>query len=265
MDFVTIINDCDSQNDFGRQATRVFRLFGSTPVVTVGIKFGGTLEAAGNLIDMLDASDGEKGIILMNAAPRHGEGKKWPNGTPFGYFFYNDTLIISTIDGYCLSLAKKFGLIDYIRLTDVPTVIDTMVTSGTLAIDLRDLIVKSQFRSFDYLPRLAKWITDAMEIPHEEYEISNIKDIPQAVWMVDGFGNCKTTILPEEVGHKPGEKLTTKIGELMCYERLKDVPNDEPGLIIGSSGFGQKRLLEIVVQGKSAAAKFGLSSGSDIF
>ena len=77
MQFVTIINDCDSPNDFGRQETRIFRLFGSIPVVTVSIKFGGTVEAAGNLIDMLDASDGQKGIILMNAAPRHGEGKKW--------------------------------------------------------------------------------------------------------------------------------------------------------------------------------------------
>lgn len=265
MQFVTIINDCDSKNDFGRQATRIFRLFGSTPVITVGIEFGGTLEAAGNLIDMLDASDGEKGIILMNAAPRHGEGKKWPNGTPFGYFFYNDTLIISTIDGYCLSLAKKFGLIDYIRLTDVPTVIDTMIKGGVLAGELRDLIVKSQFRSFDYMPRLAKWITDEIEIPYEKYEISNIKDIPRVVWLVDGFGNCKTTIIPNEVGYKPGKKLKTKIGELKCYERLKDVPNNEPGLIIGSSGFGQKRLLEIVVQGKSAAEKYNLSSGSELF
>ncbi len=265
MQFVTIINDCDSPNDFGRQATRIFRLFGRTPVITVGIKFGGTLEAAGNLIDMLDASDGQKGVILMNAAPRHGEGKKWPNGTPFGYFFYNDTVIISTIDGYCLSLAKKFDLIDHIRLTDLPTVVDEMIKQKQLDPKLRDLIVKSQFRSFDYMPRLAKWLTDGLKIPHEKYAVNNIKTIPQVVWLVDGFGNCKTTVLHEEVEHKQGKVLKTKIGELTCYERLKDVPNDTPALIIGSSGFGLKRFLEVVVQGKNAAKFFNLKSGSEIF
>jgi len=262
--FVTIINDCSSANDMGRQATRILGLFG-VPVTTVGIEFGETFEAAGNLVDMLDASEGQKGIILVNAAPRHGEGKKWPNGTPFGYFYVNDTLIISTIDGYCLSLAKKFGLTDSVKLTDVPTVVDAMIKQGKLKKELRELIVKSQFRSFDYMPRLAKWLFDGFSIPHEDYTASNIADIPHAVWWVDSFGNCKTTILPEEVGHEPGKTLKTKIGDLVCYERLKDVPNDQPGFIIGSSGFGMKRFLEITVQGKNASKIFGISSGTVIF
>lgn len=263
--FVTIINDCNSQNDFGRQATRIFRLFGRIPVITVSIEFGGTYAASGNLMDMLDASDGKVGAILVNAAPRHGQGKKWPNGTPFGYFYYKDTLIISTIDGYCLSMVKKLGLIDNLYLTDVPTVVDEMIKQKLLDPKLRDIIVKSQFRSFDYMPRLAKWLMDGLNVPRKEYSLKNIIDIPKAVWLVDGFGNCKTTILPHEVKHAPGKILKTKIGNLRCYDRLKDVPDGKPGLIVGSSGFGLKRFLEVVVQGKSAAKKFGLNVGSELF
>lgn len=263
--FVTIINDCNSQNDFGRQATRIFRLFGRIPVITVSIDFGGTYAASGNLMDMLDASDGKDGAILVNAAPRHGLGKKWPNGTPFGYFYYKDTLIISTIDDYCLSLVKKLGLINKLYITDVPTVVDEMIKKKLLDPQLRDIIVKSQFRSFDYMPRLAKWLTDGLNVPHKEYSLDNIIDIPKSIWLVDGFGNCKTTILPHEVKHEPGKILKTKTGNLTCYDRLKDVPDGKPGLIIGSSGFGLKRFLEIVVQGKSAAEKFKLRAGSELF
>lgn len=263
--FVTVINDCDSLNDFGRQATRIFSLFGSIPVITVGIRFGGTYEAAGNLVDMVDSSAGQRGAIFANAAPRHGQGKKWPNGTPFGYFYYKDTLIVSTVDGYCLSLAKKLGLLNTLYITDVPTVIDAMIKKGLLESELRDLIVKSQFRSFEYVPRLAKWLTDGINVPHKEYPVNNIMDIPQAVWLIDGFGNCKTTMLPEEIGHKTGKTIKTKVGKLICYDRLKDVPDNQQGLVIGSSGFRLKRFLEVVAQGKSAAEEFKLRVGSKLF
>jgi hypothetical protein len=44
----------------------------------------------------------------------------------------------------------------------------------------------------------------------------------------------------------------------MCYDRLKDVPNGEPGIIVGSSGYREHRFIEIVVQGLSAATQFGI-------
>ena len=68
--FVTIINDCKDSNTFGRQETRASLLF-NTHIATVGVEYGVTLEAAGNLIDILDASEGAKGVILVNIAPRH--------------------------------------------------------------------------------------------------------------------------------------------------------------------------------------------------
>lgn len=263
--FVTLITDCDSSNDFGRQENRIIHLFGNVPITPISISFGGTVEAAGNLIDMMNASEGDEGVIMVNAAPRHGQAKKWPNGTPFGYFTYKNTLIVATIDEYCLSLAKKYNVLTEVHVTDIPTVLDEMIKQKRLDPTLRDIIVNSQFRSFDYMPRLTKWLNDGISVPHTTKPVSEIPDIPQCIWLVDGFGNCKTTVFPEEVNHTPGKTLTTKFGEIMCYNRLKDVPNDQPGIIIGSAGFDKKRLLEVVVQGKSAAQKFNLKAGSEIF
>lgn len=263
--FCTIINDCNSNNDFGRQASRIFNLFGNIPVVTVGIGFGGTYEAAGNLVDILDASAGQKGLVLVNSAPRHGQGKKWPNGTPFGYFYHGDTLIISTVDGYCLSLAKKLGLIKKLFVTDTPTVVDEMIKQSKLDKELRDLIVKTQFRSYEYSPRVAKWLFEEVSIPHEVYPLTDIAEITKTVWLVDGFGNCKTTMMPEDIEFKAGKTIATKFGELVAYDRLKDVPNGQPGLVIGSSGYKLQRFIEIVMQGSSAAARFKIKAGSDIF
>jgi SAM hydroxide adenosyltransferase C-terminal domain len=262
--FITIINDCRDENTMGRQATRAMQLFGNgISIATVGIGWS-ELEGAGNVIDMLDAASGEEGIIMVNVAPRHGRGKKWPNGTPFGYFRYKKTLIIATIAEQCLSLVKKFGITDSIAVTDVPTVVDKMIKRGRLDTSLRDRIAKSQFRSFDYMPRLAKWLYDGEEIPHEEYAIKDVEDAPKAVWWVDNFGNCKTTLLPEDIGHQDRKKLQTKFGEITCYTHLKDVPNGEAGLTIGSSGLDDKRFVELVVQGASAAKKFDLAPGDEI-
>src|SRR5262249_28662208 len=140
-----------------------------------------------------------------------------------------------------------------LQLTDISEVVETMIKRGKLNPDLHDIIVNSQFRSYDYMPRLAKWVWQGEDIPSTRYSFEKVEDVEPTIWWIDNFGNCKTTILPEEVGHKPGKKLKTKFGELMCYQHLKDLPNDASGLIIGSSGLRDKRFLEIVVQGKSAA------------
>lgn len=259
--FVTIINDCSDGNTMGRQSTRVATIFGITPSL-IGINNYNELEAAGNLIDVLDATDGEEGVILVNSAPRHK--KKWPNGTPFGYFNYKKTLIVSTIDGTCLSLAKKFGILQDIKLTDVPTVVDKMIKEEHLDASLRDTIAKSQFRSFDYMPRLAKWLVDGLDIPHEVYPISEVEDAPPSIWWIDNFGNAKTTLLPEEVGHESGKLVKMSFGEIKCFTQLREVPVGEAGLTIGSSGLGEKRFLEIVVQGKRAVDEFSLNVGQKL-
>lgn len=260
--FTTIINDCRDGNSLVRQATRALTLIGYGATI-IGVD--NDLEVAGNLIDVLDASEGKRGIVIANVAPRHGRGKKWPNGTPFGYFYFKDTLIISTIDGYCLSLIKKFRLVKSINLLDVPSVVDYMIKQRRLKENLRDLIVNSQFRSYDFVPRVAKLLLDKVNIPSKEYWVNKIEDAPQAVWWVDNFGNCKTTLLPEDVDFVHGKILKTKVGKFLCFARLKDVPNRQAGIIVGSSGFGTRQLLELVIQGKNAGKEFGLTSGSHIF
>ncbi len=261
--FVTIINDCRDGNTFGRQATRLANLFPGIAINLVGINNFVEIEAAGNLIDMLDASDGQEGVILVNAAPR--QKKKWPNGTPFGYFRYKKTLVISTVDGYTLSLVKKLGLADEIMLTDIPTVARAMFEQGHIDKQLSEQIATTQFRSYDYMPRLARWIMDGFEIPHEKYSFDNIANVPQAIWLIDNFGNAKTTILPEEIGFEAGKKIQTRFGELTCHTHMRDVAVGDSALIIGSSGIDDKKFVELIVLGGNAADTFNLKAGDLIF
>lgn len=262
--FVTIITDCHDDGTKNRQTTRAASYF-HCHISFVGLTSYNELEGAGNIIDTLDAADGNKGILLVNCAPRHGKAKKWPNGTPFGFFTYKDNLVVSTVDGNTLSLAKKFGLIEHMYVTDIPTVLDAMIKIDKFPEDLQEPVINTQFRSFEYLPRLAKWIHEGIKVPCEEMPLQDIPDAPHAVWWVDNFGNCKTTMLPEEIGHEHGKKLQTRFGEVTCYNRLKDVPNGETALIIGSSGLGKKRFIEFVIQGKSASAAYDLKTGDTIF
>jgi hypothetical protein len=114
------------------------------------------------------------------------------------------------------------------------------------------------------MPRLAKWLIDGIEVPHESYPISEVEDAPAAIWWIDNFGNAKTTLLPQEVGHEPGKSVKMAFGEIKCYHQLRDVPVGETGLTIGSSGLGDKRFLEIVVQGKKAVDEFSFKVGQEI-
>ena len=258
--FVSIITDCSDSNALGRKMTRTASLFGFPPIpIPIENDFDSMsdLEASGHLIDTLDAGLGNAGAVLVNKAPRSGKAKKWENGTPFGYFWYKKTLVVSSVDGFALSFVKKLGLTDSIRVFDIPTVMNYAVANNLLTQELADYIITTQFRSFEFVPRVAKWIFDKIAIPNVVWKINEILDAPNAVWFADVFGNLKTTLLPIDVGFKIGKKIKfVNFGEITCYERLKDVPNGETGLIIGSSGISSNRFLEIVIQGGSAKAKF---------
>lgn len=259
--FITIINDCRDENAMGRQATKAASLF-ACPVVTVGV--GSDLEAAGNLIDVLDASEEKAGVVLVNVAPRHGDAKKWENGTPFGYFFFKETLVVSSIDGLTLSLIKKLKLVEKIKIFDIPVVLKYLKDQDIISDSDVEHISRTQFRSLEFLPRVAKWLKDGLDLPTADYLVRDIADCPNAVWWVDNFGNCKTTLLPEDINFEKGKKVNFKIGEFECFERLSDVPNDLPAAIIGSSGLGDKRFLELVIQGQSISKQENISSGDEI-
>lgn len=259
--YVTIINDCHDPLTMNRQVVRASTLFPATNISTVAVGNFADLEASGAIIETLDAAMDEPGIILANVAPRHGKAKKWPNGTPFGHVKYKHTDIFSTVDGVTLSLLAKFGLAEQVEVYDIPTVLDAMIKAGKLAEHLRDPITNTQFRSYEFLPRVAKWYMQGIDIPHEVHALKDFLQTPLAVYSVDNFGNCKTTAWDKDLSHKAGSTLQTKWGAIMCYDRLKDVPNGESGIIVGSSGYRDHRFLEIVVQGKSAAAHFGIKVG----
>jgi len=263
--FVTIINDCADSNEQGRQCTRASLLFPGVNVTFMGVHNYSELEAAGNLVDVLDATMGTHGVVMVNSAPRHGAGKKWPNGTPFGFFYYKKTLVVSTVAGMTLSLVKKMGIMNELFVTDLPTVIDHFVALGKFPKEDRDRVVLTQFRSYEYMPLVAKWLMSGEEVPHEKMELSEVPDVGKCIWYVDSFGNCKTTILPEEIGFESGKVLQTKVGELTCYNRLKDVPDGAKGMTIGSSGYKQKRFCEVTVQGQRAATVLSLAPGTALF
>ena len=259
---ITIINDSRDDNAAGRQKIRAYNLFGTTPHF-IGV--GHELEAAGDIIDALDALGGEEGVILVNVAQRNGAAKKWKNGTPFGYFRHKKALVVAVVDGLILSLVKKFGLTPDVRVLDTESTTALLAEKEIIAPDTTEHIVKSQFRSFDFLPRIGFCLSKhPMLTIGEPVPIASFPDAPVAVWYVDNFGNCKTTLIAGDVHPDARDFVTTKLGALQFHDRLKDVPEGESALIVGSSGLGHKRFLEVVVQGRSAAERFNLSVGSEI-
>ncbi len=259
--FVTIINDCRDANAFGRQGTRVAALFGA-PITLVGVE--NDLAAAGNLIDVLDAGMGEEGVVLVNVAPRHGEAKKHENGTPFGFFWYKKTLIVASVDGATVALANHLGLVSDFQVTDMREVLQWAAAKGLMSEEDARRITKTQFRSFEYIPRLAFWVWQKQAVPTTPYVFPPC-DIAGRIWQIDNFGNCKTTTLPEEINFPEGKSVATSTGDTVAYARLKDVPNHEQALVIGSSGIGERRFVELVIQGGNAAGATGLKQGDKLF
>jgi len=256
---ITIINDCRDANAVSRQTARTSSLL-SGPVSFIGVT--SDIQAAGNLIDIFDAVGGKTGVILANIAPRNGKAKKWKNGTPFGYFWYKKVLVLASIDGLTLSLVKKFKLTEFITVLDVSETLDQLVADDALSKNLKDSISRTQFRSYDFLPRVAAYLVKNKKLRGTRLQVKNIQDAPPAIWWIDNFGNCKTTLLYKDI--KDGAPLSAKFNKLPYFARLKDVPDKAPALISGSSGLGEKRFLEIVVQGGNAEKEFDISVGETI-
>ena len=257
---ITIINDCLDQNAKLRQITRTGSLFKNCSVNCFGVK--SDLEAAGFLVDAIDSFGGREGIIMTNVAPRNGKAKKWKNGTPFGFFWNGKTLVISSVDGLTLSLVKKLGVLKDFYVLDIAKVLASAVDKE-LDSSAKRRITNSQFRSFDFLPRAAYWITKKKNIPFKKYDLSKIPDSPDTIWFIDNFGNIKTTLLKEEVDldakNNTVLKITKKPLRLKFYNALRDLPNKTTGLVVGSSGIEEKRFLEIIFRGGNASEKLGIN------
>lgn len=260
---ITIINDCHDDNAAGRQMARAASLMNAS-VSMVGVGEYGDLSAAGNLIDVLDGYGEKEGVVLVNVAPRHKGSKKWPNGTPFCHFTVKNVLVVASFDGLTLSLIKKFGLSDSVSLMDIPEATSVMVGAGAITEAERERIINSQFRSFDFVPRIAAFLHQGGHVPAETIAINEILSAPLSAWWIDNFGNIKTTLLKEDVDFEDRKQVATVWGELMCTTRLADVPKGEVALTVGSSGYKNKRFLEIVVQGERASERLNVNIGDVI-
>jgi hypothetical protein len=250
--------DCRDPNALTRLKTRLTTLFDGSSVHAVGIN--ADIEASGCIVDTLDALriGHTYAIIIGNLAPR--TDKKHKNGAPFYLGYHNKTVIIATET--CFALLAKLGLVTTIYETDVETVCKKFLPKKEA-----ERIAHSQFRSFEYVPRLARWAYDKEKIPSVESEV-HIHAGDQ-IWWVDNFGNCKTTITEDEIKHRvKGNAISLKINKkalkIPFYQKLADVPKGKPGIIIGSSGYEHTRFAEIVIQGASASAKFKIGLGSKI-
>jgi hypothetical protein len=253
----TIINDCADGSARTRQELRFNTLFGVKPTF-LGVGSYSPIEAAGNLLDQLDvltkfplADQGRENIVLVNVAPRAEDVKqKWDNGTPFCYFRCDNTWVVSTYEGHCLALARDLGIVDEVELLDVPTVTSAAATWGDLSVEQAEKINHSQFRSLEFLPFAAYWLWKGRPVPSQKQSLADLPSPDNQVWQIDNFDNVKTTLLPEDIGFKQGKQVVLHNGEVAtCYTRLADVPRGVTALTIGSSGYGARRFLEVVVGG----------------
>lgn len=262
---VTIINDCTDDNARMRQEMRTISTL-ELPIAYIGVPKFSSIAASGNLIDAIDAAAQHPSIIMVNVAPRHGDAKRFKNGTPFGYFYHKKNLIIASISEATLALVKKLKMTESIRVLDPEVVLPIFAESGVILEKHIEWILKTQFRSFNFVPRVAEYLAfHNDELPGEDFPLSEIADEPATVWWIDNFGNLKTSLIAEDVDFKAGGKLDTVWGEFTFYDRLSDVPNGGLGCIVGSSGFGRARFLELVIQGKSAEEQFGARIGDKLF
>lgn len=248
---ITYITDCTDDNVRGRMAAKIDGLLGEKTSF-IGVK--SDVEAAGNLIDILNVTNGAKGVIMVNVAPRDGVQHKWENGTPFGYLWYKETLLIASVDGYALSLLKKFGIAESINIIEIKDALPTITASGMITPAQELAIRGTQFRSLDYVPLAARYLMEHKSLPHVVYPFTEVADMPPAVWWLDNFGNAKTTYTTKEVDFVDGQNLTTALGQYAAHKSLRDVPDGALSYTIGSSGFGDVHFIELVAQGVNSGS-----------
>ncbi len=187
----TIIQDCTDENAVGRLAARTASLFsGSVQMVRVSeypLQTSASIIAAGWLVDMIDAYEDREGVILVNAAPRGEKTPGMPNGNPFGYFRYKNVLVVSTIGGYTLSLAHRLGIVEEMSVFDIRTVLASLPDAVRPDADECERIVRTQFRSYEFQPRVAKWLWDGIDVAAKSFDLSTMPALPPSIFHIDNF------------------------------------------------------------------------------
>lgn len=267
-----IITDCSDPNAQARQEVRFANLFGIRPMF-VGLTADRELqdlETAGLLVDVLDAADThthepqKPNVILANVAPRGDDVREhWENGTPFCHFNVAGNTVLAPFEGRALLLAQKLGLVSAVNVLDIRTVTKFLTAEDVLKRPIARAINDSQFRSLHFLPLAARELIKGRNLPAKPEQLKPAPQVEPTAWYVDSFGNLKTTLLKADVNFQPGKVVKLANGEkAVCYRRLADVPTDELALTVGSSGYGTRRWLEVVIQKGDAAKELGFKIGS---
>lgn len=171
--------------------------------------------------------------------------------------------MVATLDGYCLSLAKSFGLLEGLQVFDIPTALASLPESVRPDATERERIAATQFRSYEFQPRIAHWLARGIDVASEPYDISLIPDLVPCVWHADNFGNLKTSIEASDIP-LDAKFLHTIRGVFPIVPRLRDVPDGEAACTVGSSGLGGRRFMELAVSRGSAGARYGLRAGDPL-
>ncbi|MEK7575078.1 MAG: hypothetical protein AAB511_02490 [Patescibacteria group bacterium] len=247
---VAVVNDClTDSNGNGRIGSMVTRHFCRPAGALIAVDH--THEAAINLVDQLAVLDKSPGVIVVNIAPRDKtDGKRFRNGTHFGYFWAGNTLVVSTISGFSLSLIRKFQLAETIHVLDLEKSADMLVEKGRVSRNEGEIMKTTQFRSCFFQIPAAAFLAWSGGLPSKARSIEDlVPEAPRAIYHIDCFGNMKTSLTKVEIGNpKVGEKVETRFGNLPFYPQLCQVPEGTTALILGSSGYGVP-LVEIVTNG----------------
>jgi len=237
------------------------------------VKVSTDIEAAGNIIDQLDASDQNPTIIIANIAPRtnhswwlknsKGQFNIYENGTSFCYFWVKNKLIISTIDGLTLALVKKINITSNINVIDIRKTLSIMHKNNLITSYQKNYISNSQFRSFDFIPRVVELLLKKINPISKKLSITKIPDCPNAIWWIDNFGNCKTTLFKKDIIISKDGKIQTKFGQFPFFSHLSKIPSSMTAIVEGSSGVGESVFLEFLTQGKNTAKQYSIKIGDN--
>lgn len=252
---ITLITDCGDPNAEGRQ--RVECQLATGLPLTAFIHARRDIAAAGEVATIVAQLRGRPGVVVVNAAPRNGSAREYPNGSPFGYLWYEETLIVGTVACQGLSLLPHFGFGDVVNVVDIPMVAPQIFTGNP---EVAQSVLTTQFRSLEFVPHLVAYLLRHSRIRSKAQRITPAAEGVYA-WCVDNFGNVKLTLTEDAF---TGDAVTINGQQISRYDGLRLIPDGELGICPGSCGPYGRRFLELIINGGNAAEKLGLKTGDQL-